>query len=195
MKNKKEIVVSILALVMFTGITAWLTQSYINKKVDNDSALAATTNINAQVNAGNLSISAPGTATMSAVDMDTIADTGTTSTGTITGVRVKDHRAGAPGWSATATCSNFSDGGTNTIAVTNLTITPGAITTVGNSSLTGVTAGGAHTYTGASDPASLMTASSGNGRGRYDQDEALSLFIDVSTVPATYSATVTETVA
>lgn len=195
MKNKKELLLSILALVVFTGITAWLTQSYINKKNDNDSALAATTTINAQVNPGTLSISAPGSATMSAVDMDTIPDGGTNSTGTISGVRVKDHRSGTPGWSATATCTNFSDGGTNTIAVTNLTITPSAITPIGGSSLTGVTAGGAHTYTGTSDPASLMTATAGNGRGRYDQDEGLSLFVDVSTVPATYSATVTETVA
>lgn len=194
MKDKKEVVVSILALVMFTGITAWLTQSYINKKMDNDSALAATTTINAQVNAGNLSISAPGTATMSTIDMDTIPDAGTSSTGTIAGVRVKDHRAGAPGWSATATCSDFTSGG-DTIAVTNLTITPSAITPVGNSSLTGVSAGSAHTYSGTSDPASLMTATAGNGRGRYDQDEGLSLFVDVSTIPGTYTATVTETVA
>lgn len=194
MKDKKEIVVSILALVMFTGITAWLTQSYINKKMDNDSALAATTTINAQIDAGNLSISAPGTATMTTIDMDTIPDAGTSSTGTIAGVRVKDHRAGAPGWSATATCSDFTSG-SDSIAVTNLTITPGAITPIGNSSLTGVTAGSTHTYTGTSDPASLMTATSGNGRGRYDQDEGLSLFVDVSTIPGTYTATVTETVA
>ncbi|MFZ5391705.1 MAG: hypothetical protein ACOZAR_00740 [Patescibacteria group bacterium] len=194
MKDKKEIVVSILALVMFTGITAWLTQSYINKKMDNDSALAATTTINAQIDAGNLSISAPGTATMTTIDMDTIPDAGTSSTGTIAGVRVKDHRAGAPGWSATATCSDFTSG-SDSIAVTNLTVTPGAITPIGNSSLTGVTAGSTHTYTGTSDPASLMTATSGNGRGRYDQDEGLSLFVDVSTIPGTYTATVTETVA
>ena len=194
MKDKKEIVVSILALVMFTGITAWLTQSYINKKMDNDSALAATTTINAQIDAGNLSISAPGTATMTTIDMDTIPDAGTSSTGTIAGVRVKDHRAGAPGGSATATCSDFTSGG-DSIAVTNLTVTPGAITPIGNSSLTGVTAGSTHTYTGTSDPASLMTATSGNGRGRYDQDEGLSLFVDVSTIPGTYTATVTETVA
>ncbi len=195
MKDKKELLLSVIALAIFTGITAWLTQSYIDKKNDNNSALAATTTINAQVNPGTLSISAPGNATMSAVDMDTIPDAGTTSTGTISGVRVKDHRSGAPGWSATATCSDFSDGGTNSIAVTNLTMTPGTITPVGDSSLTGVTAGSAHAFTSSTDPATMMTATSGNGRGRYDQDEALSLFVDVSTVPATYSATVTETVA
>ncbi|MFA4930865.1 MAG: hypothetical protein WC570_03320 [Patescibacteria group bacterium] len=194
MKNKKDLFVSILALVAFTGLTAWLTNTYISQKMDNDGVLAATTNINAQVNSGTLSIQAPGTASMTSIDLDTIPDGGGTSTGTIAGVRVKDHRSGAPGWSATATCSNFSDGGSNSIAVTNLTITPGSISPVGNSSLTGVSAGSAHTYTGTADPASLMTATAGNGRGRYDQDEALSLFVDVSTVPATYSATVTETV-
>ena len=195
MKNTKEMLLSVIALVLFTGLTAWLTSSYINSKMANDGVLAATTNINATVNPGTLSIQAPGTASMTAIDLDTLPDAGGYSTGTITGVRVKDHRAASPGWSATATCTNFSDGGSNTIAVTNLTITPSAISPVGNSSLTGVTAGSAHTYTGTSDPATLMTATAGNGRGRYDQNEALSLFVDISTVPATYTATVTETVA
>lgn len=195
MKNKKDLLLSVLALVAFTGLTAWLTNTYINKKVENDATLAATTNINAQVNPGTLSIQAPGTASMTAIDLDTLPDGGGTSTGTISGVRVKDHRSGSPGWSATATCTDFTDGGTNTIPVTNLTITPGAISAIGNSSLTGVTAGSAHTYSGTSDPATLMTATAGNGRGRYDQDEALSLFVDISTAPATYTATVTETVA
>lgn len=194
-KEKRNLLLSVVALVAFAGLSAWLTNVYVNRLSQNETAQAATTTLSAAINAGTLSISAPGSATMSAVNMDSVPDSGTTSTGTITGVKVSDHRGGAPGWSATATCSNFSDGGTNTIAVTNLSITPGSVSAVGNSSLTGITAGSSHTFTGASDPASMMSASAGNGRGRYTQDESLSLFVDVSVVPATYTATVTETVA
>ena len=75
-----------------------------------------------------------------------------------------------------------------------ITVTPDTPSAVGNSSLTGVTAGTAHTYTGTSDPATLMSATTGNGRGRFNQDVDLSLLIDVTTVPASYSATCTETV-
>jgi hypothetical protein len=192
--EKKQILVSLAVLVLFVGFTSWLTNRYFETRLADSAVQAANTNINAQVNAGTLSISAPANATMTAVDLDTIPDIGANSTGTITGVVVKDHRSGTPGWSATATCSDFTSGG-DTIAVTNLTITPSAITAIGNSSLTGVTAGSAHTYTGTSDPAALMTATAGNGRGRYNQNEALSLFVDISTIPGTYTATVTETVA
>lgn len=193
MKNKKLFTITLM-VVMFVGVTTWVTTRYFAERYEQDGALAATTLINAQVNAGNLSITAPGTASLSTIDLDTLPDGGGNATGTITGVRVKDHRSGTPGWSATATCTDFVSGG-DTIAVTNLTITPGAISPVGNSSMTGVTAGSAHTYTGTSDPATLMTATAGNGRGRYDQNEGLSLFIDIATPPATYTATVTETVA
>jgi hypothetical protein len=194
MGNKKNVVVSVMVLALFVGFTSWLTNLYIEKKLASNAVEAASTNLNAQVNAGTLSISAPANATLSAIDLDTLPDTGGDSTGTISGIVVKDHRAGAPGWSATATCSDFASG-TDTIAVTNLSITPSAITAIGNSSLTGVAAGSAHTYTGITDPASLMTATATNGRGRYQQDEGLSLFVDISTVPGTYTATVTETVA
>ncbi|HPN67051.1 MAG TPA: hypothetical protein PLZ62_00130 [bacterium] len=166
----------------------------MKKKLASSAVQAASTDINAQVNPGTLSISAPANATMTSIDLDTLPDAGGDSTGTISGVVVKDHRAGAPGWSATATCSDFSSG-SDTITVDNLTITPSTITAIGNSSLTGVSAGSAHTYSNTSDPASLMTATASNGRGRYQQDEGLSLFVDISTVPGTYSATVTETVA
>lgn len=184
-KNQKKFILMVFA-ISFMTIFLFSQSSLIVE--------AATTTLSAVINAGTLSLTAPGTATMTAINMDSIPDAGTTSTGSITGVSVRDHRATTPGWSATATCSNFTSG-VNTINVTNLTITPGTITALGNSSLTGVTAGSAHVYTGTSDPASLMSATAGNGRGRYTQNEGLSLSIGVATVPGSYSATVTETVA
>ncbi len=192
--EKKRILISLGVLVLFIGMTSWLTNKYVETKMANSAVQAANTNINAQVNAGTLSIAAPASATMTTIDLDTIPDTGGTSTGTIAGIAIKDHRAGSPGWSATTTCSDFTSG-SDTIAITNLTVTPSTITALGNSSLTGVSTGSAHTYTGTSDPASLMSATAGNGRGRYTQNLGLSLFIDVSTIPGTYTSTVTETVA
>ncbi|MBU0648140.1 WxL domain-containing protein [Patescibacteria group bacterium] len=194
MKDKKEMLLSVLALVAFTGLTAWLTSAYINQKVANDGVLAASTTVSADINAGTLSLTASSSVSMSAINLNSIGDAGSNSTGSISEVKVSDHRSTAPGWSVTATCSDFTDGGSNSIDITNLTVTPGTVSAVGNSSLTGVSAGGAHTYTGTSDPATMMTATTGNGRGRFTQDTDLSLFVDVSTVPASYSATMTETV-
>jgi|GEM_PF-1867387 len=194
MKNKRDLLLVLVGLVIFAGASLLVTTKYLETKQANDGTLAADTTINANVNAGTLSISAPGTASMSAIDLDAMDDSGGTSTGTISGIKVKDHRGTSPGWSATMTCTNFTDGGSNSIPVTDLTVTPDTPSAVGNSSLTGVTAGTAHTYTGTSDPATLMSATTGNGRGRFNQDVDLSLLIDVTTVPASYSATCTETV-
>ena len=193
MKNKKGLLLAVLGLSVLVGVSYFITSKYLEMKAGSDPTLAASTTINANVSAGTLSITAPGTASMSAVDLDTIGDSGGTSTGTITGIGIRDHRGTSPGWSATMTCTDFTSGG-NTIAVTNLTVTPGNLAVVGNSSLTGVTAGSAHTYTGIADPATLATATATNGRGRYTLDSALSLLVGVATVPASYSATCTETI-
>lgn len=194
MKNKRDLLLVLVGLIVFAGASLLVTTKYLQSKQENDGTLAADTTINANVNAGTLSISAPGSASMSAIDLDTMSDSGGTSTGTISGIKVKEHRGSTPGWSATMTCTDFTDGGSNTIPVTDFTVTPNTPAAVGNSSLTGVSAGTAHTYVGNSDPATLMTATAGNGRGRFDLDLDLSLAIDVTTVPARYAATCTETV-
>ncbi|MCD6471423.1 hypothetical protein J7K86_02755 [bacterium] len=155
----------------------------------------ADTSLSVTINPGTLQVQAPASATFTEVNLDDIPDTGTDTTATISPVKIKDHRAGTPaGWSVTMTNTDFVSG-SDTIAVTNLTVTPGDITAVGNSSLDGITKGSAHTFTSTSDPATLATADAGYGRGRFNQDEDLSLFIDVSTAPGTYSATSTITIA
>ena len=194
MKNKRDLLLVLVGLVVFAGASLFITTKYLETKVENDGTYAANTTVNANVNAGTLSITAPASATMSAIDLDAIGDSGGASTGTMSGIKVKDHRNTSPGWSSTMTCTDFTDGGTNTIPVTDFTVTPNTPTAVGNSSLTGVSAGSAHTYSGTSDPASLLSATTGNGRGRFNQDVDLSLAIDVTTAPASYSSTCTETV-
>ena len=158
-----------------------------------DDAVAADATVTASLTAGTLQVNAPGTTSLSDTDLDVIDDSGGEATGTLSGVEIRDHRAAAPGWSATITCDDFDDG-VEVIPVTEFTITPGTINPTGNSSLTGVTAGSQHTFSGTSDPATLMSAANGNGRGRFVQNTDLSLGIDVSTVPSLYSTTCTETV-
>ncbi|MBU0648192.1 hypothetical protein KJ855_03350 [Patescibacteria group bacterium] len=216
-------VFGISCLVVFVVVSGWIFDQYISKKIQNDRVDAANTSLNADVNAGTLSLFASSSVSMSAINLNGIGDAGANATGTISNIKVSDHRSSSPGWSATMTSTNFSTlqiaepipivakpeniwldmfsiikpvyaAVGKTIGVTNLTITPGAVSAIGNSSMTGVTAGREHTFTGTSDPATLMTATTGNGRGRYQQSANLSLFIDVSTVPGDYTATITETV-
>lgn len=80
----------------------------------------------------------------------------------------------------------------DTIPVTGLTHTPGSVTTIAGSS-TGVTAGTAVTFASTSDPATIMTASSGKGLGSYSNNPALLLSIPATTYANTYTATITET--
>ena len=158
-------------------------------------ATTANTVITAVINPGTLSVTAPASTSFTAVDLDAMPDTGTTTNATVSPVKIKDHRSGvAAGWSVTMTSTNL-ESGAGTIPVTNLDVTPGDITAVGNSSLTGVSKGSQHTFTGTSDPASLAVATSSNGRGRYNQDEIMALFVDISTAPGTYNATSTVTIA
>ena len=153
----------------------------------------ANTILSQVINPGTLKVSAPNSSSFTMVDLDDLPDIGATTNATITPVKIKDHRAGSPGWSVTQTCEDFISG-SDTIAVTNLTVNPSDLTAVGNTSLTGVSKGSAHNFTGTTDPATLATATTGSGQGRFSQDEGLELFIDVATVPGTYNATSTITI-
>ncbi len=81
----------------------------------------------------------------------------------------------------------------DTIPVTNLMLTPNTFTTVAGSS-TGVSNGTAHTFTTTSDPATIITASSGNGMGSYSDNPALQLTVPAASYANSYTATITETV-
>ncbi|MGI8419074.1 MAG: WxL domain-containing protein [Candidatus Levyibacteriota bacterium] len=75
------------------------------------------------------------------------------------------------------------------IPVTGLQITPGAV-----SPSTGITGGSVHTFTTTTDPASLMSATAGNGLGSYTQTPSLQLTVPANSYANSYTATVTETV-
>lgn len=140
---------------------------------------------------GSLTLSAPANAAMNPI---TIAFPAPNSTGNLGTVTANDSRGTNVGWSLTATCTNFTDGG-HSIPVTNLTINPDNSTlTAISGSLTGVTAGVSHTFTGTSDPANIITAASGNGTGGYEINPDLSLTVPVGSYWGSYSATITLTV-
>ena len=115
---------------------------------------------------------------------------GTTTTGS--GVAI-----GINGVTATFASATYQVGDSWTIRVdvlpvTGLSITPSAVTTVSGSS-TGVSAGSPHTFSGTSDPATIMSALSGDGMGQYTNTPNLSLTIPANSYANTYTATITET--
>ncbi len=154
---------------------------------------ATNSNITASLTAGSLAVSAPGTAALADVSLDSIPDTNGQATGLLSNIEVRDHRQSAPGWSVTVTCSDFTDG-VSTISVTNFSVEPQSISPVGNSSISGVNPGSTHKFTGISDPTTIMSANSGAGRGRFFLDTNLALEIGVATKPSGYTATLTETI-
>lgn len=141
------------------------------------------------VTAGTLSISNPSSATFTSVQVQA---TSQQTTANMSAITVTDSRGSNPGWSATATMGNFSDG-THTISVTNLSIDPGSLTVISGSG-TGVSVGPTHIFTSTSDAATLMKANEGYGNGEYQVSPALQLTIPVGSYSGDYSATMTITV-
>lgn len=78
------------------------------------------------------------------------------------------------------------------IPVTEFTLTPGSV--YSTNSLTGVSGGSLHTFSSTSDPATIMTATAGDGMGQYLATPSASLVVPGNSFANTYTATVTETV-
>lgn len=140
-----------------------------------------------------LRISAPLSAQLEQINIDDISDAGIISLGQIDSVIVTDTRPQRPGWTVTMTCSDLV-AGPNVIRINNLTVMPQGVQVSQGGSLSGITVGTAHTFINSTDPALLMSAQQGYGRGTYQQKENLKLFIDVATAPNTYSSTCVITV-
>lgn len=176
----KKMIMAVLALALIAGLVP---TAHADEK----------TSVTAKVNPGNLTLTAPGSVAMTAVNLDALPDQGGASTGSMT-LGIRNHRPPATntGWSLTAVVSNFVSG-TDVIPVDRLTVTPGDLTPIANSPLTGTTTGPEVNPATPTTPISLAQAASGNGRGRYTQEVGLSLAIDVATAPGDYSATIVET--
>lgn len=114
------------------------------------------------------------------------------ATGTFSNLIVKDYRGSTPGWSVTATGSDFVDGLGNLIAITNLTMTSQTVSPVFAESVSGINLGGGVLST--TTPINLATATSGNGAGNLNVGGIFSLQIPLATVPGTYNSTLTITI-
>ncbi|MFA4931015.1 MAG: WxL domain-containing protein [Patescibacteria group bacterium] len=189
----------LLSVFFFLVVFIVTFQIYRQKQLKNNQTQAFdTTILNLNINPGTLNQTVESDSTtaaeiyLSAVDIFSAPPAGGISTGQLT-TTVKDHRGTAVGWSQTASCTNFTSG-TNTIAVTNLTLNPQTIIPIGGSDLTGVNLGTPHTFTGPADITTIFQATSSHGSGRYQSESNLNLLVPKTTVVGQYTATMTITV-
>lgn len=153
--------------------------------------LAATTTLNAVINPGTLTISNPQVASISAV---TLEGTSQISSGSLGDFSVVDNRGSGAGWSVTVSVSDFTCcSPTKTIEVSNLTINPGSLAVISGKS-SGVSSGGARSFTSTKDSTTLMSAVSGAGLGSYKVSPTITLAIPADAYAGTYTATLTVTV-
>jgi hypothetical protein len=131
-------------------------------------------------------VSAPTSSTLPGVALN---GTSQSTSGTLGNMQVKDSRPTAPGWTLTASSTNFTSGA-NTISNTLATLTPGSVTTPNGSSLTGVSAGAG----GALNVSrTIMSATAANGLGTYNVNPTEAAQINTTVKTGTYSATLTIT--
>ncbi len=158
----------------------------------------ANTDILLNVNPGTLNqaieydLSSPTEIKMSAVDVYLAPPAGADSAGELKTI-IKDHRGTTVGWTQTLSCTNFVDGA-NTITVNNLTVTPDQVFPIGGSDITGIVLGPPHTFVDELDVMSLANAPLSFGSGRFRITNNLLLHIDKTTIPGTYTATMTVTI-
>lgn len=152
--------------------------------------------VNTSVKGKSLTLTAPASATMGAVD---VAVTPTEATGTLAGIQVADLRGKKPplGWSLTITATDFVSAGADKIPVTALKIgvaqyqflagTDGGIIVPGTISLLD------SKNNGVSDAATLLNANSGFGAGQFSISPILKLLVPAFSVAGDYQSTLTLT--
>jgi hypothetical protein len=131
-------------------------------------------------------LSAPTSSTLPGVALN---GTSQSTSGALGAMQVKDSRPTAPGWTLTASSTNFTSGA-NTIANSLATLTPGSVTTPNGSNLTGVSAGAAGSLSAAR---TIMSASAANGLGTYSVNPTEAAQINTTVKTGTYTATLTIT--
>jgi hypothetical protein len=145
------------------------------------------TTVTFTVTSGALTMTAPTTA-----DLGSGAP-GTTISGPVGTVTVTDDRALlAAAWTTVASASDWTTGGATpaeTIPATDVSYDPGAIATTGTITATGTPI----TLTGAAQP--VVTGTAGVGNNTATWDPTLSVAVPASAVAATYTGTLTQSVA
>jgi SdrD B-like domain len=151
----------------------------------------ATTIIRFGYTSGSLSLTVPPSVTFPTKSTSSKTETSCTD---INPIEVIDTRIGQPGWSVTAVVEDFVvDNSTLTLRVADkFTGTPGSVTTVIGAS--GPQAGNAKTVTSTTDPFTVITAGSGDGRGTYRINEGICQQLDPYTPTAAYHTVITFTI-
>jgi hypothetical protein len=135
-----------------------------------------------------------------AVPSNPSAVSGSVTTGSVVPVTlgsttVTDNTGSLLGWTVTADATALSDGAAtpHTIAKTNLVWLTGTITAGATGLLSGVTAGGGGAF--GATPVAVAAAIANLGGGSYSYPATVTLTVPTNTFAATYTTTITQTVA
>jgi hypothetical protein len=145
------------------------------------------TTVTFAVTSGLLTMTAPATANLGS------GPPGATITGALGTTAVTDNRALlAAAWTVAASSTAFTTGtatAAETIPVTDVGYSPGAITTTGNITATGFT------ITLSGTPQTVVTGTAGVGNNSASWDPTLAVAVPAAAVVGTYSGTLTQSVA
>ena len=164
------------------------------------SAVAATDTTSVTLGPGTLSFSAAPTAD----DFPGVTLTGATQTITtnFNDWRVNDARGNGAGWNVTIDASQFSDGGSNTLPTSSLTLKPPVVTKVDllNVALPPLPQGVPPWTIDSGTPVKIESALAGTGQGEWNFDQQnlaaskdLSLTVPADAAAGTYTSTITST--
>lgn len=154
-----------------------------------------------QINAGSLAISGTGSITFAALTLD--GDDHSVSPTAAPTFTLTDATGSGAGWNVTLQSTDFSDGGSKSIAASNFTFTNGGGSTIvkvkgqnvdptngpKESSLSGA---------GLDSSRKVITTAVGYGKGKYTYTQVTTnyaLLVGADTLAASYTATVTATIA
>jgi hypothetical protein len=115
----------------------------------------------------------------------------------VNNIQVTDYRGNTGGWSLTATANNLT-AGTNVLnTFARVKVSPGTVTNINGSNITGVSDGSDNQVLGPSsgNAVNMMTATASNGAGAFQLDATLmNLTVQVSDIAGSYTATMILTV-
>lgn len=154
------------------------------------------TSLVAAVKGKSLTLTAPASIAMGAID---VASEATETSGTMTGVTVEDLRGKKIplGWSLTMTATDFKTIANDVIPVTQLKVDTSTYKFIkgkdGGISVPGIVSVADGNQDGTSDAISIMNASAGNGAGSFSVDPVIKLTIPAFSTAGDYQSTVTLT--
>jgi len=160
---------------------------------------ARQTSLNLNVGAGTLSIIVPESASFSAISLDDIPNSGTYASGTLNNMVIRDHRPGNNNlWTVSVEATDFATTSGAIIPASALRISTVEVSALGSSSTDGLNTASDVALGGEQSVTLINTANAGAGKGRFNVNTGLELYIDVATEPTAendpYTATWTTTI-